>query len=154
MAHDTQADNGTSRKRGRLRRWLRWVLVVVVCLLAVYAVIDQVLMKMLAGQTNEFREQGRPTTFAEMGVGNLPPSENAAVIYRSAARDMNDAFLSVGQEDLRERFHDVTTCPRRRKDDDRDYAPLSHEELRVIGVHMQALEPALDKVLEARTMPG
>lgn len=154
MAHDTQTDKGTSPKRGRLRRWLRWVLVAVVCLLAVYAIIDQVVMKKLAGQLDRFREMGRPATFEEMGVGTLPPAENAAPLYRATAKKMNDTFLTVGAEDLRERFADVTTCERHRKDDGRDYAPLSDEELRVIGVHLQALEPALATLSGVRTMPG
>jgi hypothetical protein len=67
---------------------------------------------------------------------------------------MNAALLSIGQETLRERFHDVTTCPRHRKDDRRDYSPLSEGELRFIEAHMQALAPALATLPEARAMPG
>ncbi|MFO7973922.1 MAG: hypothetical protein R6V12_04730 [Candidatus Hydrogenedentota bacterium] len=133
------------------RRW-RWVVAGILCLLAIYAVTDQLLMKKLARQSQRFREEGRPTTFAEMGLGNLPPSENAALIYRSAVQSMKTALS--GHEHLRQRFIDITTCPRHRKEDDGDYTPLSQRELRTIESHIQALAPALEKVREARTMPG
>lgn len=133
------------------RHW-RWLIAGLVCLLAVYVVIDQLLTKKLAGQLDRLREEGRPTTFAEMGAGNLPPSENAALIYRSAARSMKTALS--GHEQLRQHVADVTACPRHRTDDDGDYTPLSEAELRTIEAHIQALEPALATVLEARTLPG
>ena len=135
------------------RHW-RWLAVALVCLLAVYAAIDQLLMKRLAAQLDRLREAGRPATFAELGVGNLPPMENAALIYRAAGQNIEAALAATGREELRERFADVTACARRRKDDNRNYAPLSEDELRVIEAHMLAMEPELAKVLEARAMPG
>ncbi len=150
-----------SVKPGRLRRIItwpvrhwRWAVAGFVCLAALYALVDQVLMKRLATQLDRLRAAGRPATFAELGVGMLPPTENAAPLYRAAGKNTEAVLSGSREEDLRERLANATTCPRHWRDDDRDYALLTEEEKQAIAGEMQAMDPELVRVLDARTMPG
>ncbi|HNZ19635.1 MAG TPA: hypothetical protein PLB67_15120 [Candidatus Hydrogenedentes bacterium] len=154
----TDAD---SVRPGRLRRIItspfrhwRWAVAGLVGLAAVYAAVDQVLMKRLAVQLDRLRAAGRPATFAELGVGNLPPAENAAPLYRAAGKNTEAVLSGAREADLRERLVNATTCPRHAQDDDHDYSLLTEAEKQAIAGEMRAMAPELARVLDARTMPG
>ena len=148
----TDAD---SVRPGRLRRIItspfrhwRWAVAGLVGLAAVYAAVDQVLMKRLAVQLDRLRAAGRPATFAELGVGNLPPAENAAPLYRAAGKNTEAVLSGAREADLRERLVNATTCPRHAQDDDHDYSLLTEAEKQEIAGEMRAMEPELARVLD------
>ncbi|MBI5094850.1 MAG: hypothetical protein HZB26_20725 [Candidatus Hydrogenedentes bacterium] len=137
-----------------VRRW-RVVAIILICLVVVYTVVDQMLLRQLAAQREQIRAAGGAVEFADLHLPKLKPEENAAIPYRHAAALLASIHASRNAEKAVERLNTVAPCTC--GDDsgqEQAGAAFTEQDWKEIGEHVAASQAALEMVKEGCALKG
>jgi hypothetical protein len=129
-------------------RFWRLMLVGLLLLATAHIIIDQVLLRKLAAQTEQFRKEGRPVTYADLKLPEYKPIDNANTVYEQAMDMIKKQPEEASWERyglLVGRYVSINPCVPRNEEQ-----PLSAEEFAELGGYLHKLQPALDLLRSSR----
>ncbi len=140
------------KKVGRALLWpfrfWRLMLAGVLLLAVAHIIIDRVLLRKLAAQTEQFRKEGRPVTCADLKLPEYTAVDNAYTVYEQAMdmiKKTTDEASWSRYRPLISRFIGDNPCTAKL-----DEQPLSAEETADLGGYLQKVQPALDLLQTSR----
>lgn len=122
----------------------RVTVAILLSLIAVHIIVDQLLLRRLAAQTETIRAAGRPVTFSDLDLPEYTVLDNADVYYQQAGKILEEC--ADGQETIVRFLIPENPCVPNENGE-----PLPHEHWDGVRIQLEKAEAALEAVRKAQT---